>query len=351
MGVFQQSQPQGVPPPPASRKPKGRKRAKRVSQPDDERDDDDSDDFDDDVPNLSTQPSPPPPPGLPQRLPGACTYCKRLKMKCEFPANATVCKRCRAGNHYCVVEGRKPRSAPKQNAPFPMQRVLTYEHSSKRELLLAQLRQKDGIIESLLKQLHNPYLATPLSIAAYRMATADADHHRQDVLAWLDRLQSSVRNPGPRPDLQALTLDARVPDAEDDDESDAGGQALSGSTLGDDDDAPAHPALPDAAVPIGLLAKLAISNPAGGAPSGGRKRRGGGEAKDGGGGAGGEDEGRREDGAGPVGVANDMYFVPGPTFDLRERMRLIDQTAPPDILVHGIVTPDDVERLFQMCVC
>ncbi|KAJ7139992.1 hypothetical protein C8R43DRAFT_601033 [Mycena crocata] len=58
------------------------------------------------------------------RLPGACTHCKKLKMKCDFgpggdggvgrdPADNT-CRRCRAGGHVCIVEGRKPRSAPKQ---------------------------------------------------------------------------------------------------------------------------------------------------------------------------------------------------------------------------------------------
>lgn len=34
-------------------------------------------------------------------------------MKCEFPQNENVCKRCRSGGHPCIVEGRKPRSAPK----------------------------------------------------------------------------------------------------------------------------------------------------------------------------------------------------------------------------------------------
>ncbi|KAJ6632450.1 hypothetical protein B0H10DRAFT_2206810 [Mycena sp. CBHHK59/15] len=59
------------------------------------------------------------------RLPGACTYCKKLKMKCDFgPAPSSsnqsghggldnTCRRCRAGGHACIVEGRKPRSAPK----------------------------------------------------------------------------------------------------------------------------------------------------------------------------------------------------------------------------------------------
>ena len=57
-----------------------------------------------------------------------------------------------------------------------------------------------------------------------------------------------------------------------------------------------------------------------------------------------------EEDRGPVGIANASYFDPGPSSDLSKRMSLIDKTAPPDILVHGLVTPEDVEKLFQMYV-
>jgi len=53
------------------------------------------------------------PENMPTRLPGACTHCKKLKMKCDFPKNENTCKRCKAGGHHCIVEGRKPRTAPK----------------------------------------------------------------------------------------------------------------------------------------------------------------------------------------------------------------------------------------------
>ncbi|KAL4066301.1 hypothetical protein V8B97DRAFT_1029260 [Scleroderma yunnanense] len=46
------------------------------------------------------------------RKAGACTHCKRLKMKCEFPEGATSCKRCTNTGHPCIVEGRKPRIVP-----------------------------------------------------------------------------------------------------------------------------------------------------------------------------------------------------------------------------------------------
>ena len=35
------------------------------------------------------------------------------QMKCYFPPGENVCKRCRSGKHECIIEGRKPRSAPK----------------------------------------------------------------------------------------------------------------------------------------------------------------------------------------------------------------------------------------------
>jgi hypothetical protein len=40
----------------------------------------------------------------------------------------------------------------------------------------------------------------------------------------------------------------------------------------------------------------------------------------------------------------------GPATDLGIRASLIEQHSPPEILVHGLVTPEDVEKLFQMCV-
>ncbi|TFY76912.1 hypothetical protein EWM64_g7100 [Hericium alpestre] len=241
-------------------------------------------------------------------------------MKCDFPKHENVCKRCKAGGHHCVVEGRKPRSAP-----------------NKREYLLAQIRQKDVIIESLLKQLHNPYLATPLSIAAYRMATPSSDNHRQNVIAWLDRMQSSVRRtPGAG---AGFTLPREMPA---DDESDGGSETApehesdepptSAHTLVDPE-AETYPGLPDTAVPLGLLANLSISN---------SKQKGKSALADL---ARAEDPNDDDDN---VGVANDTYFLPGPAQDLALRAMLIDKSSPPDILVHGLVSPEDVDKLFEI---
>jgi hypothetical protein len=50
------------------------------------------------------------------------------------------------------------------------------------------------------------------------------------------------------------------------------------------------------------------------------------------------------------GVANAAYFEPGPATDLGKRAHLIEQHSPPEILIHGLVVPEDVEKLFEMCV-
>lgn len=42
--------------------------------------------------------------------------------------------------------------------------------------------------------------------------------------------------------------------------------------------------------------------------------------------------------------------TPGPAFDLNRRAMLIEQHSPPEILVHGLVNPDDVQNLFDLFV-
>ncbi|KAL5501248.1 hypothetical protein ACEPAH_9635 [Sanghuangporus vaninii] len=289
-------------------------------------------------------------------------------MKCEFPQGDNVCKRCKAGGHACIVEGRKPRSAP-----------------NKREYLLAQIRQKDAIIESLLKQLHNPYMATPLSIAAYRMASSPSDAQgSRNVIQWLERLQQSAQNQpgagaGPRT-ARALERHARrkqagmdgedLSDSEDelDDQHEQpdpadGVDASSLAPASGEQEANAaavsetlrqNDSLPDDAVPIGLLANLSISNHAGRARERKERSRTRSEYSNGRGGAGGSTIGSAKDLESDadddtnVGVANETYFLPGPASDLHVRKMLIERHSPPEILVHGLVNAEDVEKLFEI---
>ncbi|KAF9467566.1 fungal-specific transcription factor domain-containing protein [Collybia nuda] len=268
------------------------------------------------------------------RLPGACTHCKKLKMKCDFPKTENTCKRCKTGGHVCIVEGRKPRTMP-----------------NKREYLLAQIRQKDAIIESLLKQLHNPYIATPMSIASYRMATSPSDQNNRNILAWLDRLkssvQSSVQTAGGKGGPSAFK-DLRGFNAVDDEDSDAEtesqaqryglvpppeGDEAAGDEEGTVQDDDKLSSLPDSHVPLGLIANLSLSN--------NKAKHGKKEQKD----AGTSEDNLDDD---DVGVANETYFMPGPATDLGIRATLIEQHSPPEILVHGLVAPEDVDKLFEI---
>jgi hypothetical protein len=42
--------------------------------------------------------------------------------------------------------------------------------------------------------------------------------------------------------------------------------------------------------------------------------------------------------------------MPGPATNLGIRARLIDRHSQPEILVHGLVTVDDVKKLFELLV-
>jgi len=50
----------------------------------------------------------------------------------------------------------------------------------------------------------------------------------------------------------------------------------------------------------------------------------------------------------PQGVAAKDGFMPGPVVNLSLRKSLIDKTSPPDVLVHRLMTPDHVEKMFDM---
>ncbi|KAH7099114.1 hypothetical protein BKA62DRAFT_326172 [Auriculariales sp. MPI-PUGE-AT-0066] len=40
---------------------------------------------------------------------GACTRCKKLKMKCDLKSGETKCQRCKGGDHDCIPARRRPR--------------------------------------------------------------------------------------------------------------------------------------------------------------------------------------------------------------------------------------------------
>lgn len=114
------------------------------------------------------------------------------------------------------------------------------------------------------RQLHNPYLATPLSIASYRMATSPSGKNKRNVLSWLDRLQSSVRDAGSSAGPDIFTELRNREEVESDCASDTPNIDFADEELeGDGDDSETEKlqnTLPDAHVPLGLIAKLSIDN-------------------------------------------------------------------------------------------
>ncbi|KAL0570315.1 hypothetical protein V5O48_011653 [Marasmius crinis-equi] len=53
------------------------------------------------------------------RVPGACYRCQKLKVGCDFDVGSACCKNCLNGGHKCVISGRKPRSARRSERTTP----------------------------------------------------------------------------------------------------------------------------------------------------------------------------------------------------------------------------------------
>jgi hypothetical protein len=116
------------------------------------------------------------------------------------------------------------------------------------------------------------------------MATSPSDQNNRNIVAWLDRMQSSLQTPQGKGGLGAFKLGPCVPrgDMHIDDDSDDASDHNHGAfddkkdviDGGDPNGSPQEPeklqSLPDAAVPLGLIANLSLSN---------TKAKGGGKSK------------------------------------------------------------------------
>lgn len=110
-----------------------------------------------------------------------------------------------------------------------------------------------------------------MSIASYRMATSPSDANNGNILAWLDRLQASVRTAGGEGGPRAFK-DIRTTGSMDEDsdveESHTQQYGLvspddDDNTVGEEEGAQANnklSSLPDSHVPLGLIANLSLSN-------------------------------------------------------------------------------------------
>ncbi|KAI0686308.1 hypothetical protein BC835DRAFT_1420504 [Cytidiella melzeri] len=248
------------------------------------------------------------------RVSGACTRCKRLKMKCTFQDDDTICARCIVGGHECVVLGRKPRSP------------------GMRDILRKKIREKDSMIDSLLARL-NPTsaTATPLSIAPSRMAlTPEQRTIYRDILAYYEKGQGSCKSACEgfrRFDLSTLEEDS---DYDSDSEESTGLEDLQESTSA----LHIHP-LPAAEAPSGLVAKTALESRVG-SPASAREH--------------GSSEGSQIEAISvqEEGIGNLAYFEPGPSSNLDIRRLIVERQAAPDILLSGLITNEDVGKLFDI---
>ncbi|KAI0791090.1 hypothetical protein C8Q75DRAFT_816566 [Abortiporus biennis] len=231
-------------------------------------------------------------------------------MKCTFEDQA-ICARCLVGGHECVVLGRKPRSP------------------GLREILRKQIREKDAKIDELLSQLNpTPSLATPLSIVPSRLSLTDSQRNMyRDVLVWFEKSQSGAKS-----DVKSRIDVSFLEDSEDEFDSD------DEMSLGDENQASSSKALsrsfgslPGSSAPAGLLVNAVLDIQ--------RQLTPGKDA---------EMEEDSEDMRIERGIGSKTYFQPGPSANLDLRRLIIERQAAPDILLSGLVTYDDVGKLFDL---
>ena len=67
-------------------------------------------------------------------------------------------------------------------------------------MLLQKLKEKDAVIESLFKQLHNPHLVTPLQLDFARISPSLSSRDDQPldphIAEWIEKAQASIKNNG-----------------------------------------------------------------------------------------------------------------------------------------------------------
>ncbi|KAL0946465.1 hypothetical protein HGRIS_012685 [Hohenbuehelia grisea] len=218
------------------------------------------------------------PKAKPTRGSRACTVCRRLKMKCVGAEQGPPCKRCQAGNHECIFEesNRGKRS------------------SKKHELLTRSLRKMEKTLDTVLRSIGNPTIASGM-ISRSPSPTHQAASTTQALLG---------SSPSPPP---AFSSHGQAPGS------------------------PKLHSLPDNALnPLGLLAEASLANRRAQGPSSSSIAA------------------RPSASNEPqkLGVASEHYFKPGPMTILPLRRLYIERQVQPEML--GFVTTEEVVALFNI---
>lgn len=219
----------------------------------------------------------------PTRGSRACTVCRRLKMKCVGAEQGPPCKRCLTGNHECVFEesNRGKRS------------------SKKHEILTRSLRKMERTLDTVLRSIGNPGIASGMVSRTPSPAPAQAATTQALIAA----------SPSPPPPSSATRNQSNH-------------HQPPGS--------PKLHSLPDNSLnPLGLLAEASLAN-----------RRAHANNKSG-------MVARSTDlNETKLGVASDNYFKPGPMTILPLRRLYIERQVQPEML--SFVSTDEVVSLFNI---
>ncbi|KDQ61237.1 hypothetical protein JAAARDRAFT_173841 [Jaapia argillacea MUCL 33604] len=218
----------------------------------------------------------------PTRGSRACTVCRRLKMKCVGAEQGPPCKRCQTGNHECIFEesNRGKRSAKKH------------------ELLTRSLRKMERTLDTVLRSIGNPSLAS--GMVSRSPSPSIQNETTQALLA--------SPSPPPSSNVEHQHSHHRPP-------------------------SPKLHSLPDNSLnPLGLLAEASLANrraQIASKPYVSSLAR---QAD--------PNEVRK------VGVASETYFKPGPMTILPLRRLFIERQVQPEML--SFVTTDQVVAMFKI---
>ncbi|KAI0273517.1 fungal-specific transcription factor domain-containing protein [Gloeopeniophorella convolvens] len=233
------------------------------------------------------------PKAKPTRGSRACTVCRRLKMKCVGAEQGPPCKRCIAGNHECIFEESN--------------RGKRTSNTRKHELLTRSLRKMERTLDTVLKSIGNPSIASGMISRSPSPANAHNDTRiaTQALLSQADHTGASAAAPA----LSAAPSTSKLQ------------PASPGS--------PKLHSLPDNSLnPLGLLAEASLANRRAHATSSGKKTSG--MARP----------------PAPMGVASDAYFKPGPMTILPLRRLFIERQIQPEMLT--FVSTEEVVALFDI---
>ncbi|GLB34598.1 putative fungal specific transcription factor [Lyophyllum shimeji] len=270
----------GTPPtehmyPPSSSNLNGKRPASSISN-DDSRKKPRKDDASDSQSPTAEKEEPKPKPTRGSR---ACTVCRRLKMKCVGAEQGGPCKRCAAGNHECIFEesNRGKRS------------------SKKHELLTRSLRKMERTLDTVLRSIGNPGIASGM-VSRSPSPSAQA--------AGTSALIAASPSPPPTRQPSYHTQEPGSPKL----------HSLPDNTLN----------------PLGLLAEASLANRRAHNPHASPMMARPTQPSD----------------KPNMGVASDNYFKPGPMTILPLRRLYIERQVQPEML--SFVSTEDVVALFNI---